>query len=122
MSSEEKELLDLQGNIKFADDDDIDTNENEEFIFDDNTVNFEIIDKGEFIRISRFTNQLYNLVFNKNQMISEFRRQVNGINGKLVDKKIVQQFREKQYMIEIDRNKIFTRSFYEIKNNLKLNV
>tara|TARA_B100001093_G_scaffold145309_1_gene137924 strand:+ start:3850 stop:6660 length:2811 start_codon:yes stop_codon:yes gene_type:complete len=84
--------------------------------------NFEIIDKGEFIRISRFTNQLYNLVFNKNQMISEFRRQVNGINGKLVDKKIVQQFREKQYMIEIDRNKIFTRSFYEIKNNLKLNV
>ena len=80
---------------------------------------FEVIDKEEFIDISRFTNQLNDLVFNKEHLISEFRKQENGTNGKLVNKMIVQQFREKQYMIEIDRTQIRTISFYNTINNFK---
>ena len=82
----------------------------------------ELDDKNDDFTTSKLLTdavQWYNI--HDPEMISEFRRQVNGINGKLVDKKIVQQSREKQYMIEIDRN-IRTRSFNEIKNNLKLNV
>ena len=50
MSSQEKELLDVQGNIQFADDEDIDANENEEYVFNDETVNFEVVDdEDEFV-------------------------------------------------------------------------
>jgi hypothetical protein len=76
------------------------------------------IDKNEFKNISRFSNQLTASVQKKLDYISEFCNQNlnEAIKGKLVDKSIVEHFREKQYTIEIERNKISTISFYEALN------